>query len=316
MVSREISFNVILDVLILGICDEIRNNKEISRKTHLCDHVELVVEPAGIFLYFFFGRQLRKNFLLKTLFNQVNHVVFRGFKSFGKREHRHMILSMFHNNIASLGNIKGIVEGFKIVRKKLQNFIGGMNVVSISGKTHPIRIIHRGFRLLAKPEFMKERIFLIKIVCVDSNSCFNVMFTGNIPDSFHDFIFETEMMILEFKIEMIPVKDREHLIDESIGDFLILLHYGYCLGIVRELLTFDNLTDRSSEGSGNTRGSRNDAFTVFSENVVCDMRFSVEVFRGLRDDVEQVDKTGVVLGKQDHVFASKVRPWNSFISEH
>ena len=190
--------------VVFRISNEVGDNKEIINKTHLADHIQLIIELRMNF------RSVRETFG-KSLFAQAAKIFKTVCTAFGQLKAGKMIMSKFKVKAALFSDPYGIICRFRQFREKRAHFLFGFKVEFICFKAQAGRIVYGFLHLDAHQHILIIGILLFHVVGI---ICKNQRDPGILvePDkSGCGLIFFRDTMLLDFQIEAVFSKQFSEL---------------------------------------------------------------------------------------------------------
>ena len=138
-----------------GPADEVRHDEEVTGETHAGDHAELQLQARAVLLLarFPLGAGLGERLLqaqcesaLRLRFQEALDCV-----AFRHREGRQVVLAQLQVEVAALGDLDGVLQGFRQVREQLGHLGGALQVLLFTVELGTARIVQHPAFLDADP---------------------------------------------------------------------------------------------------------------------------------------------------------------------
>ena len=262
----------------LGEMHIVPDDQEVIDIAHALNDAELVIQPLLCILAV--GRVA----LPKTFFAKPAKVCRRVAFALGQRVFGQMDGFEIEFHMAALGDLYGVFDGVVQLGKDPAHFLLGFDIHLIGFHAHAILVGQRLAGLDAHEDFLRLRVLALHIMAVVGGDKPQIHLSGQTDEGGQHALLIGEAVILNFDVEMIPVKDGKiplgHLprvrlapVDEALGDIA-----------------------RDAGGKGDQ------SLGMFFEQLIVDARAVVKAARkALRDQINEVLIARLIFAQQDQM---------------
>ena len=195
-----------------------------------------------------------------------------------------MVLSKLELDLTAFCNLYRVGECLRVLREQRRHFVRILDVELLRLELHAGRVIHGLAHLNGHQHVLNARIRLGEIMRVVRCHQTDVQLSGKLVQTFIDFLLQRNAVVLNFKVEMLPVKNIEKLLAEVIRAVHITVR------------------QRTRNRARQTRRQTNQTFAVRAQQLHVDTRLHIEALRETaRHHVDEVAVAGHVLAQQDEV---------------
>ena len=265
------------NTLTFRVADKVGHDEEVIDKAHLGDHVDLVLQTLA------HGAVVVRIASCEAFIAQLLQIFERGV-AVRHIEFGQMVLSKLELDLTAFCDLYRVGECLRVLREQRRHFVRILDVELLCLELHAGRVIHGLAHLDGHEHVLNARICLSQIMRVVRCHQTDVQLPGKLVQTFIDFLLQRNAVVLNFKVEMLPVKNIEELLAEVIRAVHITVR------------------QRTRDSARQTGRQTNQTFAVRAQQLHVDTRLHIEAFRETaRHHVDEVAVAGHVLAQQDEV---------------
>ena len=265
------------NALTFRVADKVGHDEEVIDKAHLGDHVDLILQTLA------HGAVVVRIASCEAFIAQLLQIFERGV-AVRHIEFWQVVLTKLKLNLTAFCDLYRVGECLRVLREQRRHFVRILDVELLRLELHAGRVIHGLAHLNGHQHVLNARIRLGEIMRVIGRHQTDVQLPGKLVQTLIDFLLQRNAVVLNFKVEMLPVKNIEELLAEVIRAVHITVR------------------QRTRNRARQTRRQTNQTFAVRAQQLHVDTRLHVKAFRETaRHHVDEVAVAGHVLAQQNEV---------------